>query len=56
MDKGERLSRLLPNRRGVWIPIDHGASDYPTPGLENLEALIQTLIDAKVDAIVAQKG
>ena len=56
MDKGERLSRLLPNRRGVWIPIDHGASDYPTPGLENLEVLIQTLIDAKVDAIVAQKG
>ncbi len=56
MDKGERLSRLLPNRRGVWIPIDHGASDYPTPGLENLEVLIQSLIDAKVDAIVAHKG
>lgn len=56
MDKGERLDRLLPNRRGVWIPIDHGASDYPTAGLEDLEGLIQSLIDAEVDAIVAQKG
>ncbi|MGB2372918.1 MAG: hypothetical protein ACPIA6_04395, partial [Poseidonia sp.] len=56
MDKGERLNRLLPNGRGVWIPIDHGASDYPTDGLEDLEGLIQSLIDANVDAIVAQKG
>ena len=56
MDKGDRLNRLLPNGRGVWIPIDHGASDYPTAGLENLEGLIQDLIHAGVDAIVAQKG
>ncbi|MDP6200348.1 MAG: hypothetical protein QF531_06205 [Candidatus Poseidonia sp.] len=56
MDKGERLNRLLPNGRGVWIPIDHGASDYPTDGLEDLEGLIQSLIDAGVNAIVAQKG
>ena len=56
MDKGERLNRLLPNGRGVWIPIDHGASDYPTDGLEDLEGLIQSLIEANVDVIVAQKG
>jgi DhnA family fructose-bisphosphate aldolase class Ia len=56
MDKDERMGLLLPNRRGVWIPIDHGASDYPTPGLEDLEVLIASLVDAGVNAIVAQKG
>ena len=56
MDKAERLATLLPDGRGVWIPIDHGASGYPNPGLEDLEGLIQSLIDAGVDAIVAQKG
>ena len=56
MDKAERLRQLLPNQRGVWIPIDHGASDYPSPGLESLDVLISELVDAGVDAIVAQKG
>ena len=28
---------LLPNGKGVWIPIDHGVSDYPVEGLEDLE-------------------
>ena len=56
MDKAERLRQLLPNQRGVWIPIDHGASDYPSPGLESLDVLISALVDAGVDAIVAQKG
>ena len=56
MDKSERLNRLLPNQRGVWIPIDHGASDYPAPGLEDIEGLVRSLVDAGVNAIVAQKG
>lgn len=56
MNKDQRLATLLPNGRGVWIPIDHGASDYPNPGLEDLEGLIQSLINAGVNAIVAQKG
>ena len=56
MNKDQRLATLLPNGRGVWIPIDHGASDYPNPGLEDLEELIQSLIKAGVNAIVAQKG
>ena len=40
MDKATRLDALLPGGRGVWIPIDHGASDYPTEGLQDLEATI----------------
>ena len=56
MGKAERLQKLLPKNRGVWIPIDHGASDYPTAGLQDLESLISGLITAGVNAIVAQKG
>ena len=56
MNKSERLEHLLPNGRGVWIPIDHGMSDYPTQGLEDTENLIRQLISAGVNAIVAQKG
>ena len=56
MGKAERLGALLPKGRGVWIPIDHGASDYPNKGLEDLESLITSLVRAGVNAIVAQKG
>ena len=45
---------LLPNGKGVWIPVDHGVSDFPVQGLENLDNLIQSI--AHADAIVAQKG
>ena len=50
------VDALLPNGRGVWVPIDHGVSDYPSKGLENLENLISQLVEGGVDAIVAQKG
>ena len=56
MNKAQRLERLLPNGRGVWIPIDHGMSDYPSAGLEDTEGLIRELASAGVNAIVAQKG
>ena len=55
-EKAKRLQRLFPGGKGVWIPIDHGASDYPCEGLDDLEAIITGLIEAGVDAIVAQKG
>jgi len=51
-----RLEQLLPGGKGVWIPIDHGASDFPCPGLEDLEQTIRGLVKAGVNAIVAQKG
>ena len=56
MDKAERLKSLLPDGRGVWIPIDHGASDFPVDGLTDTEHVINSLVRAGVDAIVAQKG
>tara|TARA_B100000459_G_scaffold134681_1_gene90473 strand:- start:1259 stop:2056 length:798 start_codon:yes stop_codon:yes gene_type:complete len=56
MDKATRLKSLLPNGRGVWIPIDHGASDFPVEGLTDTKNVIRALVRAGVDAIVAQKG
>ena len=56
MGKDELLSKLLPGGRGVWIPIDHGVSDYPVEGLTNTEDTIKSLISAGVDAIIAHKG
>ena len=50
------LDKLLPNGRGVWIPMDHGVSDYPVSGLDDTEMRITELIEAGVDAIIAQKG
>lgn len=48
------MGSLLPNGKGVWVPIDHGVSDYPVKGLTNLDEIISKLSDA--DAIVAHKG
>jgi DhnA family fructose-bisphosphate aldolase class Ia len=56
MDKAQRLNTILPKGRGVWVPLDHGASDFPNPGLQDLKQLITQLIEAKVDVILAQKG
>ena len=56
MGKADLLSKILPGGRGVWIPIDHGVSDYPVQGLEDTESTIKSLISAGVDAIIAHKG
>ena len=45
---------LLPGGKGVWIPIDHGVSDFPVQGLEDLDKIIEQISHA--DAIVAHKG
>ena len=55
-DLSSRLERLLPNGRGVWIPMDHGLSGYPEKGLENMDAVIDSVINARADAIVCHKG
>jgi len=52
-----RIKRLLPTGRGVWIPIDHGASDWPVDGLEDISSLVGNLTKGRgVDAIVSQRG
>ncbi len=55
-DVEAQLEQLLPNGKGVWVPIDHGASEFPLDGLVDIKKTIQALINAGVNAIVAQKG
>ena len=52
----ERLGRLLPDGRGVWIPMDHGVSAYPEAGLERMDEVVDACIEAGADAVVLQKG
>lgn len=54
MGKSERLKKLLPNGKGLFVPIDHALSQFPEKGLENLSELIPQLSIA--DAIIAHKG
>lgn len=56
MDKASRLQKILPNGRGVWVPIDHGASDFPVEGLTDTDHVIRSLVRAGVDVILAQKA
>ncbi|MBS71888.1 MAG: fructose-bisphosphate aldolase [Thermoplasmata archaeon] len=53
----ERLKRLLPTGRGVWIPIDHGASDWPVDGLQDIGTLVEEITRGRgADAIVCHRG
>ena len=52
----ERLARLLPGGKGVWIPMDHGISSYPENGLDRMDEVVDSCLEAGVDAIVLQKG
>ena len=54
--RSDVLSKLLPGGRGVWIPMDHGLSGYPEPGLDRMDLVIDFAIKARADAIVLQKG
>ena len=56
MGKQEIMADILPGGRGVWVPIDHGVTDFPCHGLENLESTVNSLIAGGADVIVAHKG
>ena len=52
----DRLAKILPKCRGVWIPMDHGISSYPEKGLDNMDQVVSSCISGGADAIVLQKG
>jgi len=55
--KERRLRRLLPDGRIVMVPMDHGVSDGPIQGLQDMQAIISKLADgSSVDAVVVHKG
>ena len=51
-----RIEAILPGGRGVWIPMDHGASVFPEQGLEDTELAVVFAIEGGADAIVLHKG
>ena len=51
-----RIEAILPGGRGVWIPMDHGASGFPEPGLEDTDSAVDFAIEGGADAIVLHKG
>ena len=52
----DRLARILPGGKGVWVPLDHGISGYPEAGLEGMDSLVEAVISGGADAIVLHKG
>lgn len=54
MGKQKRLEKLLPNGKGLFVPIDHAVSEFPEKGLEDLSQLIPQLSTS--NAIIAHKG
>ena len=52
----DRLARILPGGKGVWIPMDHGASNYPEQGLQDMDSVVQRVISGGADAIILHKG
>ena len=51
-----RLQHLLPGGRGLWVPMDHGLSGYPEPGLDRMDEVIDAVIEGGADAVILQKG
>ena len=51
-----RLETILPNGRGVWVPMDHSASSFPEQGLLDFDKSVDAVIEGGADAIVMQKG
>lgn len=51
-----RMETILPGGKGVWIPMDHGASRFPEPGLEDTISAVDAAIEGGADAIIMHKG
>ena len=52
----ERLARLMPDGKAVWVPIDHGVSSWPVAGLSDIDSLVDEMKAGGADAIIAHKG
>ena len=55
--KSDRLAQILPGGKGLWVPIDHGVSDWPVEGLADTGDVVSRLTTSGgADAIVAHRG
>lgn len=53
-----RLERIIDRKTGraVIVPMDHGLSLGPIPGLENMAAIVNKIADGGANAVVLHKG
>lgn len=51
-----RISRITRNGRMLCIPMDHGLTAGPIPGLEEPEKIVQKVIEGGATAILVHKG
>lgn len=59
MNEGKirRLKRIMqPDNRTVIVPMDHGVTVGPIPGIENMQTVIDKLVKGSVDAVLVHKG
>ena len=57
LGKTRRLRRIIrDDGRTVIVPMDHGLTLGPVPGLENMQSTIDSLARGGVDAIIVHKG
>lgn len=56
MGKQFRLSRLFKNGRMLCVPMDHGVTDGPIRGLEDLNSIVRKVEAGGASAVVLHKG
>lgn len=54
--KARRLARIFRRGKSVIIPMDHGVSSGPLPGLDNLPATLAAVLYGGADAVVGHRG
>jgi fructose-bisphosphate aldolase/2-amino-3,7-dideoxy-D-threo-hept-6-ulosonate synthase len=54
--KDIRLSRIMKNGKMICIPMDHGISDGPISGLEDIHKMIYQCEDAGLTCVLVNKG
>jgi predicted phospho-2-dehydro-3-deoxyheptonate aldolase len=58
LGKNVRLERMMDRDSGrtVIIPMDHGTTVGPIPGLQDMKKAVQMVVDGGANAIIAHKG
>ncbi|MDO8427905.1 MAG: 2-amino-3,7-dideoxy-D-threo-hept-6-ulosonate synthase [Candidatus Diapherotrites archaeon] len=56
LGKQIRLKRITKKGKAVIIPMDHGTTEGPIPGLENMEKMVKKIEKGKATAILVHKG
>ena len=56
--KGIRMERIMDRRTGnaVIVPMDHGVSVGPVPGLINMKETVEGIVEGGATAVLMHKG